>query len=781
MKIKKWLAALLILVQIFSCGTPIVAYANEYTEMKIRVCCNGHVEFKTILEDVNGRKYAPLSWLTYYGSLLMKENKGTYEYYYVGEEKLENYARRIFVNKKDNKFSIKLYRKELMLNPIEYFNWLKGLTKEEWEIVLKSGARNSAEAKDALGEGEGNWMELDAGRFTKKINYKNEIWVPMDQVLALCGVNVDVADGRLYIMQDLLSIWQVLYQYNMSDVAFDMDEEIWGHEGLSAAGYVVDTGLKFNVFRLDFVTNSGRIEDYKDIFKIYLSDNAAYLSMFEGGKSPISEREEMYRQYLQDVSSVMKLYGNIVEYEDAIKIIDVLGKNGVDVGNLDLGAEADKVGFVGDTINGLLWIYDYCNTYFNQVDDHREMLLTVYDYQIEKEPYLDKAKKMKEWPSYKAAQKITDQYNKAHIETEEVVMDGIMDLLKDKAPEGLAALFKSMKPWTITITVMEPFLHDEYETIADAAMLGYVENTMDMAYDTYTDCRYNGNRYTKEYDEESLNTMRLAGIMTLVISKYCYEYKNKQLHAEENDEKLELIQEMLVAYYMAADGLEMDAKGYYHEKFQTLQERLDYLTVILVEEDETEDTTKPDSDSRPNNNSNNNGNTDDSEEHVITVEEAQSCISCYNDSWYCEVSESEDGQSGTAYMNTTYEIGIRYNAPYEVRSATAVSATINGTPMDIYQTQDPEKIDRIYENCGIYELYGDDFKKGITLFLVNGEATNLTLKGLVDDLENFGVECEYIITVEVLFVNGQTVRVSYVSNFLSGWCGGPTYTEPSDY
>ena len=59
-------------------------YAKEYTEMEITVCCDGHTERKTILEDASGRKYAPLSWLTYYGSLLMKENKNTYEYYYVG-------------------------------------------------------------------------------------------------------------------------------------------------------------------------------------------------------------------------------------------------------------------------------------------------------------------------------------------------------------------------------------------------------------------------------------------------------------------------------------------------------------------------------------------------------------------------------------------------------------------------------------------------------------------------------------------------------------------------
>lgn len=591
MKSRRWIAVLLLLVYALSGISTITVHAKDYTKMEITVCCDGYIEKQTIFEDKYGRKYAPLSWLTYYGSLVMKENDTTYEYHYVGEEKPDSYSRRIFVNKKDNKFSIKIYRAQLMLDPAEYYEWLKSLTSEQWETVLKSGAKNSAQAKDALGMGEDNYIELDNGTFGQKFTYDGKIWVPMDQILPLCGVKVDVDGGRLYIWHDTLSIWQALYKYDIDDVLFDMDEEIWGHEGLSVAGYVVDTGLTLNVFRLDGVFNSGRIMDYEDLFEYYLADNAAYLSAFQNGTSPIDERAEMYRKYFEDVESAWGLYGDILKYVDATKIVELLGREGVDVGDLDLGAEIDGVDLSVNVVKGVLWLYDYWNTYCNQVDDHREMLLTVYDYQIEKEPYLDKAKEMKEWPSYKAAKNITKQYNTSKIDAENKVWDGIMDLLKDEAPGVLATFFSSLKPWTITTSLMKPFLKDEYELVSDAAMLGYVENTLDVAYDTFSECRYKGNRYTREYDEESLNTMRLAGIMTLVVSKYCYEYKNEQLHTEENDEKLAAIQEMLVAYYLAADGLEMDTADYYMEKMKELRDSLNYLTVLFLDdEEESEDT-----------------------------------------------------------------------------------------------------------------------------------------------------------------------------------------------
>ena len=786
MKIKKWLACLLITVQMFSCVVPITTYAQQYTEMEIRVCCDGYMEYQTILESSSGRKFAPLSWLTYYGSMKMKENKDTYEYYYVGEEKNRSFARRIFVDKKDGDFSIKLYQPQLILNPVEYYNWLVSLDKEEWITVLLSGAKNSAEAKDALGKGDDNWMELDSGSFIQ-IKYDNEIWVPMDQVLALCGVDVDVANGRLYIKHDTLSIWQVLYQYSMGDVLFDMDEEIWGNEGLSVAGYVLDTGLNLKVLRLDFLANSGRVMDYEDLFEGYLSDNAAYLSMFKGGESPISQRQEMYRQYLDDVSTAWDLYEGIIELVDATKIIEVLGENDFDIGGLDLGSELDKTGLVGNITNGLLWLYDYCNTYFNQVDDHREMLLTVYDYQIEKEPYLKKAKEMKNWPSYKAAKNVTEKYNTANINTKTLVKDGIWDLIKDEAPEALVTMFQTMKPWAITTTITKPFLKEDFKTIEDAAMLGFVENTLTIAYDTYVDCKNNGNihtnRYTKNrYDKEALNTMRLAGIMTLVISKYCYEYENRQRHTKENDEKIAQIQEMLVAYYMAADGLEMDAYGYYGEKRKSLQESLKYLTVIFEEDDEDSEETsgenndKPDIDSKPENNTNTeNADTtsdDSGKEHMITEEEAKSCIISYNWGGF-----SFPREEGRLSMQATSGIIALENAPYEVESARVVSITMDGRDVEFYQTSDPDKM------FAIASEYVEDpesyLENHLGFYLVCDDAI-ITDEAPYKDDNDIVWNCRFIRTIEVTFKNGQKVMVDFEQDRIYGGGGGPI-TYPEDY
>lgn len=603
MKNKRLLTFLLIFSMLLSCATPLTAYAKEYTEMYIKVCCDGYWEEQMILEDNKGDKYVPLSWLTYYGSLVHKENKDQHEYYFINEEKPSNFARRLFINKKDNNFTIGIYRPQMLLNPAEYYKWLEGLSKEQLKLLKEKKVRTYAQALDVLGMGKDNYVEMETGKFNKKITHEGETWVPMRQLLPLCNVKVAVQDGRLYLEHDTVSIWQVLYKYRgMDSLVFDIDEEIAMHEGLSVAGYVVDTTLTFNIFRLDFIWDTGKIKDYEDIFETYLTDNSTYLSMFEGGKSPISVKREQFQMFFGDIDTAWGLYTGVLDWMDEIGIKKAMGDSEIEFVKLKDGFE-----FTEHVVDGLFWFYEYGETYCNQVEDHRNMLMTVYDYQVDKEPYLDKAKEMKKWPSYKAAQNTTDKYNTARINAEKVVWSGLRDLIMDEGSDLFTGTaFSSLKPWVITTNLLKPFLKDEYEFMNKTGMLGLMDNTLQMAYDTYLDCLYK-----EKYDEETLNTLRLSAIMTLLASKRGYEYVYDNYPSAETKAKIEAVEAALTDFYLAAEGLELDTGEYYFEKLKELNDSLDYLTVVWVEEEESsesESTQKPEDkpDQKPDNNQNHN-------------------------------------------------------------------------------------------------------------------------------------------------------------------------------
>ena len=401
MKSKRFLALFLVVISILTMFPANSTSAADMEEKEVTIYWDGRKVTETVLVDVKGVKYVPISWMYDYGALNHTKKGDNYEFFYPGEEKLSDYSRRVYINEKDLTFSIKVYCPQDK-DIIDYMLWLNKLSKDQLKLLEKKNVKNYREAVKVLGlEAKEDYYVLDKGVFLKAITtYDDQVWVPMEQLLPLMNVNCSVQEGCLFMDMRPISIWQILYKYDMEDVLFDIDKEFKYHKELSAAGYAVDTLLNLNLYRTNILTaNYGKKIDYEKIFGNYLVDNETYLKAYSTQGTPMSKYYDTIQAGVEEGSTASGIIEIISAWADDNSVTKALG---------DAGAELSEFvrvsGIVGDAVEGFMWAYDYANAYENMVADHRDMLFAVYDHQVE--THKEDAWKIKMWPSYKAAQNV---------------------------------------------------------------------------------------------------------------------------------------------------------------------------------------------------------------------------------------------------------------------------------------------------------------------------------------------------------------------------------------
>ena len=106
-------------------------------------------------------------------------------------------------------------------------------------------------------------------------------YLPFCQMLPI--LNADIAgvfSDIIYVTNNDLTMADLLYDFDINDYVFDINEEFYGNAWL-AAGYILpsyafDSVIRKRFNRLDVIFNSGTKEDYEIILGDYLKDDELF-------------------------------------------------------------------------------------------------------------------------------------------------------------------------------------------------------------------------------------------------------------------------------------------------------------------------------------------------------------------------------------------------------------------------------------------------------------------------------------------------------------------------
>ncbi len=537
------------------------AKESDISEHKICVNCDGIFMDMTVLKGDTQEYYAPITWLSYFGLMHYVEQNGFYKFYYPGQEKNDDFAKRIWIDKEGKGFDVRYYRDTYSWfdEAGSYYEWAKRSIKalseqsmkqlqKEWHITQNNIEENKSEYK--------NSFSVLSGNFSKSFQYKDMLYLPLSELLPLMNAQVAISDdGILCILPNCISLSQALYGTGFGDLIFDADSDMVASEVVSVGGWISDTLFNFRIDRLDVIWNTGRIQDYEEVFKSLLVENKAYLSRYDDWQTPQDElREHTSLSFSQHETYMDKLEFTQGRFENLGMIATSLSNGNSlyeGIGNLFTGAAY--------VFEGAGKILDYHASYVNQVEDHRIMLSSVYDYNAESNP-----------PSRQAAKNIQALYGRDFSDKslkllEEGLYDFITDQLVDKALEGL------VEPYAMTVNILKTFLSEEFEVVHNASLLYVMDATTEKAFDVYL-----SRKYSDLYDQKSLNDLRLSAIMALLSSRYAYS----KLWSEDY-EKIPEIDALLQKLYLAADGVACDSSDYYKPKMHALKKNIGKLQCVL--------------------------------------------------------------------------------------------------------------------------------------------------------------------------------------------------------
>lgn len=594
----KRITAFVMALALFIGCIPMNVSAAKVEEKELSVYWNGTGLCVPVLQKSDGKILAPLSWIKNFGLMKCKEKKEEYEYYYPDQLRNDNFAKRIFIDKKDNKFSVCMYYSDSLFfdELAQNLTWLNDIlgnqVSDGWKEQIIIKYFGSVENAEQLSRKyiRDKYIPIYEGKFSEKLEYQDDIWVPMEEVLPFLNAKIGVSEeGELLIQPGKITLLQALYHSHIGNVVFDADRDIVGKEVIHTGGIIIDSVIDIShirLDRLDFIFDSGRVADYEALFKEYLLDDEVFLSAYDKKKTPGDKLTE-YLYENKGVSDAMKEYkktyelfngtlgeaAKIYEIPNAKQYLDPLGLINSDTGKVYGQEELEIVGK----------LYDYVYTYTNQVDDHREMLGAVYDYTFDHAENGKEMVKIAKWPSYRAAQNVQGIYGDNVADqmiavTQTGIREAVVEALQEETMKKVG-----VTPWSwafsLTKVIMEK--SDLYAPIEKGAIIDLVDNSADISYKTYIR-RIN----EMKFDEESLNGLRLSAIMSLVTSRYAYK---TYWEGEGHKEDIEKIEEMLTMFYLAADGVGCDSSDYYKKEKKRLKEEISDLQFVKVKAEKDAD------------------------------------------------------------------------------------------------------------------------------------------------------------------------------------------------
>lgn len=559
---KRVVLIFLIITLFTSLSSKVSADTQEYSEKQVTVCFDGASMKAKVILDKNENVLVPISWLEYFGLLKCSEEGDYYKFYYPDQEKNDVFAKRIWISKDGTDFDVRYCENnDSWLDELsEYYNWIKisiaALGNKSLSDLKKAWNIKEKNLNDKRSEWNNSYSILN-GKFSSHAQVAGELYLPLPELLPFMNAKLAISDnGVICISPNYVSLSQALYGANIGSLIFDADSDIWGADGLSAGALIVDSFLNFRFDRLDFINNSGRITDYEELFKNLLIEDEVFLSLYDRDKTPKDEAIEALADILGDCDTALSFLKNGKKINDYIGITKEVYPEIYSVLFEDFSQSIPVSS--SDVVEGVSKIFDYYNTYQNQIEDHRNMLDAVYGY----DSYVDS-------PSQHAAINISALYGEKYLNrmlaaTETTLRDYVYrDFYKD-------VISKVVAPYSISVAVTKFLIPEEFKTVHNTSLLYVMDATAQKSYDVYISRKYSGN-----FDIDSLEKLRLSAMMALLSSRYAYSTLWDGQH-----EKIAQIDNILKKLYLSADGVECDSSDYYHSAILKLKSEMHNLVLF---------------------------------------------------------------------------------------------------------------------------------------------------------------------------------------------------------
>lgn len=490
---------------------PVQAAGTDYQIAEIVVDSFGNQYTEEVLINEDNTLFAPITWFTRYGLMARMEESNRYVFYNMGEETVKPFAKRIYIDKNGREVSCGCYVSE---------------TKFQTYMTHK---------------------------FSQSISNKNTLYLPMAEMLPLLNAKIEITDdGILHINANAVSVFSALYGLNLQELAFDADSDVVGHEFMTASGMLIDTILGLRIDRLDGLFNTGEYNDYRELFKAYLVDDAVFLSAYDEDQTPAEQFMERKRNNLKEIDGLLS---------DAKIGPDFLGYILDSALYPEFHDFKDLYSEMSDTAEGIYKIADYSNTYMNQVDDHLNMLEAVYS-----DEFFGEAN-----PAYKAAVQITSTYGTDSAkQRKEIVHSALYDFIVNEFGDT-AVKEVSLTPYKIAFKAVKLVLPEAVEEVGKAAQLGYMDDVVNHA------CKvFEKRTQDMQFDTESLDELRLTAMLALVASRHAYNT------FWDDHEKVDRISKVLERLYLAAESVECESVDYYSAMLFKLNSMASMLDVKVT-------------------------------------------------------------------------------------------------------------------------------------------------------------------------------------------------------
>lgn len=141
--------------------------------------------------------------------------------------------------------------------------------QKDKERILKSVKIDLANSVIKI---QGNIFDLDSYYI-----YKDKLYLSLHNIGPCLNLDIEVLEGKLCLVSDYYSLWELLYDYDLSSYAFNITEELYSSEltlALVLPNYIFDKFMNIVNFDLEKIISliPGFTEtcDVKDIFRDYL-------------------------------------------------------------------------------------------------------------------------------------------------------------------------------------------------------------------------------------------------------------------------------------------------------------------------------------------------------------------------------------------------------------------------------------------------------------------------------------------------------------------------------
>lgn len=389
-------------------------------------------------------------------------------------------------------------------------------------------------------------------------------YLPLCQMLPILNAQIIAVDGGvIQIVNNDLSLAELLYDFDLNEYLFNPSEEFFGDVDNAydyiVSSYVYDTIIEGRFDRI-FVFNTGLCVDYQEIMADYLSDDQVYYDAKneENHAGELLESITGLNSAIEPLNDVYEWFEDVEKVEGAEKIVDFLkSSKGSDVFDDDLHAWVDAVHgemidldhgldvSLAEVIEGVSWIYSYAT----QVEDHRNMLDAVYgisDYEESLAPGASSQLGDVD-PEFLAAQKIYETYNDDILDAvgkkcAQIAVEKVVEAAIEKTTAGF---------FLMTVGLVGELIELYWDgDSGERALLMHHVNIMDTARRAAE---------TAWEDRESAEDYRLSLLLALMASRAAYQTMAEngngyEQYRDRYQERIRTIEAMMMGLYLAAEN-----------------------------------------------------------------------------------------------------------------------------------------------------------------------------------------------------------------------------------